>query len=86
LHHTNDEKTLWVLHQRWGQPTQQHGRRIPPESFESAFSIRIPRVSAFLPEMTQQTHSLLARGVMSSQTALAFGLDERAFLKSMGKE
>src|SRR3989344_2730618 len=56
---------------RWGQPAQQHGLRIPPLSFESAFPIRIRRVSAFLPEVTQQIHSLRAGGVMSPPPARA---------------
>lgn len=47
--------------------------------------MRIPRVSARFPEMTQQIHSLLARGVMSFHTASAFGVDARALRKSEGK-
>src|SRR3989344_1970534 len=39
---------------RWVQPAQQHGLRIPLFSFERVFFIRILRVSAFLPEVTQQ--------------------------------
>jgi len=35
---------------------------------DMAFSIRICRVSAFLPLVTQQIHSLRAKGVMSSQS------------------
>lgn len=66
------------------QPIQQHGLRIPPLSFESVFSIRIPRVSAFFPEITQQIHSLRARGVISSHTARARGEAVRAFRKSSG--
>src|SRR3990167_2609885 len=65
-------------------PAQQHGLRIPPLSFESAFSIRIPLVSAFLPEMTQQIHSLRARGVISSHTARAAGAETSAFRRSSG--
>ena len=66
-----------------GQPAQQHGLRIPPFSLESDFSIRIFLVSAFLPEMTQQIHSLRASGVISFQIALA---EEAlmAFRKSSG--
>ena len=70
--------------QRCPQPAQQQGRRMPPFSFESAFSMRIPLVSAFLPEMTQQIHSLRASGVRSSHTVRAFGSEVKAFLKSSG--
>jgi hypothetical protein len=66
------------------QPAQQHGLRMPPFSFESAFSIRILLVSAFLPEVTQQIHSLRARGVMFSHTAPAAGTPVSAFRKSSG--
>jgi len=47
--------------------------------------MRMSRVSARFPEMTQQIHSLRASGVMSFQTASAFGVDARAFRKSAGK-
>jgi hypothetical protein len=57
---------------------------MPPLSFESAFLIRISLVSAFLPEMTQQIHSLRARGVISSHTARASGTEVRVFRKSAG--
>jgi len=70
--------------QRCPQPAQQQGRRMPPFSFESAFSMRIPLVSAFLPEMTQQIHSLRASGVISSHTANAFGVEVIALRKSSG--
>lgn len=70
--------------QRWGQPAQQHGLRIPPLSFESAFSIRMALVSAFLPDVTQQIHSLRASGVMSSHTARAAGAPISSFRKSFG--
>ena len=70
--------------QRWVQPAQQQGRRIPPPSFERAFLMRISLVSTFLPEVTQQIHSLRASGVTSSQTTLAAGVDTRAFSKSAG--
>src|SRR3990167_7074728 len=70
--------------QRWGQPAQQQGLRIPPLSFESAFSIRILLVSAFLPETTQQIHSFRASGVMSFHTARAAGIEARVFRKSSG--
>ena len=70
--------------QRWVQPAQQQGLRIPPLSFESAFLMRIPLVSAFLPEITQQIHSLRASGVMSSHTARALGVAVIAFRRSAG--
>src|SRR3989344_6246317 len=75
--------------QRCGQPAQQHGLRIPPFSFEIPFLIRIFLVSAFLPEVTQQIHSLRASGVMSFHTArarLPAGRPlARALAKSSGK-
>ena len=57
---------------------------MPPESFDMAFSMRIPRVSASLPDVTQQIHSLRARGVVASHVVLAFGLEKTAFFKSAG--
>jgi len=66
------------------QPAQQQGRRIPPLSFESAFSIRIFLVSAFLPDITQQIHSLRASGLISSHTARAFGDELSTLFKSAG--
>jgi hypothetical protein len=57
---------------------------MPPASFESALSILIPLVSAFFPDVIQQIHSLRARGVMSSQTALALGRVASAFPTSAG--
>ena len=65
-------------------PTQQHGLRIPPVSFEIPFLIRIFRVSSFLPDVTQQIHSLRASGVISSHTIKAFGEEMSAFRKSSG--
>ncbi len=46
--------------------------------------MRIARVSAFLPDITQQIHSLRASGVMSSHNARSFGEAESAFRKSAG--
>src|SRR3989344_7036850 len=66
------------------QPAQQQGLRIPPLSFESVFLIRIRRVCTFLPEMTQQIHSLRASGVMSSHNARTFPEEVSAFRKSSG--
>lgn len=49
-----------------------------------AFSIRIPLVSDFLPEVTQQIHSFRASGVMSSHTDNALGVEKTTFFKSSG--
>jgi hypothetical protein len=72
------------LFYRCGQPAQQHGRRIPPFILDSAFFIRISRVSAFTPEVTQQIHSLRASGVMSSHNSRAAGAAIIAFFRSSG--
>ena len=69
---------------RWGQPAKQQGRRMPPLSFERALAIRIFLVSAFLPDVTQQTHSFLASGVMSSHIVCAGFEETRALRKSAG--
>src|SRR5690606_20002714 len=72
------------LYERCAQPAQQHGRRIPPFIFEIPFSIRIPRVSAFLPEVTQQIHSLCASGVMSCHKASTLCTEAIASRRSLG--
>ncbi len=69
---------------RWSHPAQQQGRRIPPLSFEIALVIRMPRVSAFLPEVIQQIHSLRAKGVMSFHNPNTDGLAVRTFRISGG--
>lgn len=46
--------------------------------------MRRPRVSIFLAEVTQQIHSLRAKGVMSDQTALATGSISIAWRRSVG--
>lgn len=46
--------------------------------------MRIFRVSAFFPDVTQQAHSLRASGVMSPQVAFAFGEIAIAFPRSFG--
>src|SRR3989338_4516746 len=66
------------------QPAQQQGRRIPLLSFDSALLILMPLVSLFLPEVTQQIHSLRASGVISCHTESAFESEIRAFRKSAG--
>ncbi len=58
---------------------------MPPESFERPFLIRMVLVSAFLPEVTQQIHSLRASGVTSFHTASALGAEAKAFRQSAGK-
>ncbi len=70
--------------ERCGQPAQQQGRRIPPFIFESAFLMRIVLVSAFLPEVTQQIHSLRASGVISSQIFSTAGEALMTFFRSAG--
>ena len=65
-------------------PTQQHGRRIPLFILDIPFLMRMPLVSAFAPEVTQQIHSLRANGVMSSQSDFTFALEEIASRKSSG--
>ena len=57
---------------------------MPPFIFDRALLIRIPRVSAFLPEMTQQIHSFRAKGVMSSHSARTAGTEVIASLRSAG--
>jgi len=46
--------------------------------------MRMFLVSVFLPDVTQQTHSLRASGVISSHTARAAGEEARTFRKSAG--
>lgn len=66
------------------QPAQQQGLRIPPDIFDIALVIRILRVSASFPDVTQQIHSLRASGVISCQSASTFDDAEIACLKSAG--
>lgn len=58
---------------------------MPPRILDSAFAIRIPRVSAFLPDVTQQIHSLRAKGVMPSHSARVRGSDWMARRRSAGR-
>lgn len=58
---------------------------MPPDNLDIPFLMRVTRVSASLPEMTQQIHSLRAKGVMSFHTASALGDAAIAFLKSAGR-
>jgi hypothetical protein len=70
--------------QRWGQPGQQQGRRIPSLSSVRTRSMCCLLVSGLLTEMTQQIHSLRASGVISSHFARASGSEMRTFRKSAG--
>ena len=70
--------------QRWGQPGQQQGRRIPSLSSVRTRSMCCLLVSGLLTEMTQQIHSLRASGVISSHFARATGSEMRTFRKSAG--
>src|SRR4051812_8790910 len=58
---------------------------MPPLSLERPFLMRMPRVSAFLPEMTQHIHSLRASGVVSFHTARALGFEASAARQSAGR-
>ena len=73
------------LSQRWGQPAQQHGRRIPWRILSRPTAIRWVLVSSFLAEVTQQIHSLRASGVISVQTLFTIESESMAFLKSAGR-
>jgi hypothetical protein len=46
--------------------------------------MRTPLVSAFFPDITQQIHSLRAKGVISCQRSRAAGVRKRAFRRSSG--
>src|SRR5438552_6007229 len=70
--------------QRWGQPGQQQGRRIPSLSSVRTRSMCCLLVSGLLTEMTQQIHSLRASGVISRHFARATGSEMRTFRKSAG--
>jgi hypothetical protein len=69
---------------RCGHPGKQQGRRFPSAS--SAMSRRIwwARVSVFLTEITQQTHSPRASGVSVFQAAKEAGEAARAETISAG--
>jgi hypothetical protein len=72
------------LFQRWGQPGQQQGRRIPSLSSVRTRSMCCLRVSGFLTEITQHIHSLRASGVISSHFASAAESEMRTVRKSAG--
>lgn len=69
---------------RCGQPGQQQGRRSPSDRSLSVLSIRLNRVSGFFAEVTQQIHSLRAKGVRSAQRDFIFGSESMAVRKSAG--
>ena len=69
---------------RCGQPSQQHGLRIPPRILSRLTSIRRFLVSSFLAEVTQQIHSFRARGVIAAQRLLTTASDSMALRKSPG--
>ena len=58
---------------------------MPPLIFERPFSMRMSRVSAFLPAVTQQIHSLRASGVISFQSRFTRGSAAIALRKSGGR-
>src|SRR3989344_3828302 len=66
------------------QPIQQHGLRIPSLSSLTVLLICSFLVSSFLTSVTQQIHSLRARGVRSSHKASTALSEVRAFPKSTG--
>ena len=70
---------------RWGQPGQQQGRRMPSLSWVTRRSTCSFLVSSLLTIVTQQIHSFLASGVMSSQAASALVSERKAFRRSSGK-
>lgn len=57
---------------------------MPDDILDKPTSMRLMRVSVFLPEITQQIHSLRASGVISSHSARTSGLEIMAALKSDG--
>src|SRR3546814_15383544 len=64
--------------------SKQQARRMPEASLSQAVSMRLTRVSAFLPEMIQAIQSRRATGVMSVQVAFAAGLAVSAFRRPAG--
>jgi hypothetical protein len=70
--------------QRWGQPAQQQGRRMPLRILSSPTLMRWRLVSSFLADVTQQIHSLRASGVISAHTSVTIGSDPIASRKSAG--
>ncbi len=69
---------------RWKQPAQQQGRRLPAERSEWTLFARLARVSIIFAEVTQQIHSLRARGVKPFHVLRVDGWESRSFFKSAG--
>jgi hypothetical protein len=66
------------------QPIQQQGRRSPFLILSRPTLMRLVRVSASLPLVTQQTHSLRASGVISCHKLSALASPAMAAAKSSG--
>src|ERR1700730_18308105 len=81
---TQRTEGLSSLSLRWMQPSQQQGRRFPPNTSDCTRWMCWLLVTAFFGHSTQQIHSLRARGVRSSHAARTFGLAIRTRLKSTG--
>jgi hypothetical protein len=73
-----------IRFQRWGQPAQQQGRRMPLRILSRPTATRRHLVSSFFADVTQQIHSLRASGVMSAHTLITIGSDAIAFRRSAG--
>ena len=58
--------------------SKQQALRLPHASLSQAVTMRLPRVSAFLPEVIQWIQSRRATGVMSAHVAWASALDASA--------
>lgn len=70
--------------ERWGQPAQQQGLRIPFLILSRPTVIRRFLVSSFFADVTQQIHSFRASGVISAQSFFTRVSDSITFLKSVG--
>ncbi len=57
---------------------------MPARNFEMVFAMRMERVSSLFPDVTQQIHSLRAKGVMSSHALRAAASFSRTVRKSAG--
>jgi len=73
-----------IRFQRWGQPAQQQGRRMPLRILSRPTATRRHLVSSFFADVTQQIHSLRASGVISAHTFVTIGSDAIALRKSAG--
>src|SRR3546814_16368564 len=62
--------------------SKQQARRMPEASLSQAVSMRLTRVSAFLPEMIQAIQSRRATGVMSVHVAFAARVAAGAFRRA----